>query len=191
VPTPVIANGFLVTFLWQSATGIRPRNTLACVAAGRNEEQIAAGFQASFGVNMWTWISSQFYFQQVEVRKLDGSSAGQVINVTEQDGIGGSEFAPQVAGVISLRTAQGGPRGRGRLYLGPVSEDRQTNGSMINTDVVTTAWQTFNTNLLALSPNPITLGVLSTVHGDFHALTTLFAEHIVATQRRRAERLRR
>src|SRR3954451_12387594 len=71
------------------------------------------------------------------------------------EGDGTGDMVPNCAQVVSFHTTQRGPRGRGRAYIGPVTEGNITNGSFTDTFTggVVSQWETFIGELAALSPS--------------------------------------
>jgi len=106
-------------------------------------------------------------------------------------GGGTGETIVQGCALVSLHTAQRGSRGRGRVYLGPITEGKQADGTLVAASQIQTldAWAAWQENMLSATPS-IELGVASYTHADFHPVTSIRVDSIIATQRRRLDQLR-
>lgn len=194
MPLPVIANTFRVTVDFQALSGIKP----ACV----HHVQTATADVEQIGVNWWEAATEGLYGPMlggheptsISIIPLNGTSATTVI--PKQVGsatlcLGTGQSMPQVAAVVSLRSTQRGPRGRGRQYVGPLVEQAQDQGVMENTTRVNleNAWKDFQTNLGEVDP-AMTLVVASYVHANAFDVMSISVDTITGTQRRRQDQLR-
>lgn len=103
------------------------------------------------------------------------------------DQTGGASGDPiwQAAGIVSIKTNTRGPRGRGRIYLGPCAEDANDSGNLDPTGmgVCQTAW---NDLRASMALDGWSLGVYSRTYSTFAAATSVTVRDYIATQRRRA-----
>src|SRR5258708_12104836 len=104
--------------------------------------------------------------------------------------MGGGQAVPSARPPVPGRTARGGPRGRGRIYPGPVGETVQNAGVLAPATVtaLTGAWFTFWTALESLA-TPQFMGIASYKHLDFNRLINISCDGVLATQRRRQQQL--
>jgi len=191
-PLPTINNVFRVVLLWNTNTGITPRNVFHVHANGADEGDVKDTIQSNAVDHMFSPMSGAYDCPQIGVTKLDGSSAQQIFNITSGTFLGGhsgSDAIPQACALLSLHTAQRGPRGRGRMYIGPIVEAAQANGVLNTTDGadMDVAWSDF---ISAMDTDNMPMVVASYVHADFHLLTSINIDSLVATQRRRLDQLR-
>jgi len=193
-PLPAIAGVFRVTIDWSVSNGVTPRNVFHVRSPTATVAQIATGLESAFvaGIGQFETVSSLFQFNSVSILPLDGTSATTIhtLATTHTGGAGSGEFIPAMAGVLSLRTAQRGSRGRGRMYLGPSPEAIQTNGQLDNTRVgdSVAGWVAFENHLVAESPS-IEMVVASYVHADAHSVTSISMRQIAGTIRHRQDQL--
>jgi hypothetical protein len=138
---------------------------------------------------MWDSIQTSFACTTLEVTKLDGTTAGQPEAVTSFAGQSTGDIVPAASGVLSLHTAQRGPRGRGRLYLGPPGEGIIATGQLASGTPanIAGAWATFNA---AMAADGFFHCVASYVHADSHDITSYRCDTLLGTQRRRQDQLR-
>ena len=186
---PIIANTYRAAQIWTGAPGVPHdvvnvfhfRTTTATV------DDIVNNFRLAFEDQMPTWLSVLNGSQQwtrCDILKLDGSSATQVFTVDPLAGSGSGATIPQGCMVYSHHTSQRGPRGRGRNYIGPVTETAQDNG--------TGFWDTGNARTeqaafqSAMADAGITWVVASYVHSDAHDITSFSCSPFMRTQRKRA-----
>lgn len=189
---PVINNVFRCTLLWNTNVGITPRNVFHVRASGATQEDVALAVEASAVDHLVAPMSAAWDCPEIAVLKLDGSSAGQIFSLssgTFLGGVTGSDVIPQATAVVSFHTAQRGPRGRGRMYVGPIAESMQAQGVLNTTahDDMGVAWVDFIENL---SNADTPLQVASYVHADAHEVTNVNVDVMIGTQRRRLDQLR-
>src|SRR6478752_10515752 len=131
-PLPTIGNCVRVALNWTAVGGVDPINVFHLITASTNESDIAAALDDAFQANTGCFqaLMANYTLDTYTITLLDGSSAGQVVNAlgTPITGGGGGNMVPQVAAVLSMHTPQRGPRGRGRLYIGPVGETEIDSG---------------------------------------------------------------
>jgi len=196
MPLPTIADVYRVAFVWTPVNGISPANIVHMRKASSSESDIASVTNDAMllGVgsgNMFGCVHSAWAVESLVVTKLDGSSPGfdEPLPDGPFSGTHGGDSLPSTCGVISFKTAQKGPRGRGRIYLGPSSEIVVGGGSLeagVQTELLD-GWTAF---LNHLSVGDVEFGVASYVHRDFHPLTSFRVDTLVGTQRRRQDSLR-
>jgi hypothetical protein len=193
-PLPTIGNCVRVAIEYNASAGVKPVNVLHLITNSEDEVAIGAALDDAFDDatdNPFTIVMANFSPETYLITLLDGSSAGQRINAnTTRAGAGGGNLIPSVAGVLSLHTPQRGPRGRGRLYLGPVGEASQDAGILSTGERSSTllGWQEVN-DLLAASPVAASLGVASYVHAEVNGVTSMSIRPQYGSQRRRQNQL--
>jgi hypothetical protein len=196
MPLPVIANVFRVTADFNRIGGVAPHNVFHVRCTAGDETDVADAIQDAFSDSdtdfMWKVLPSAYILGSVEVLPLDGSSATHVFSVSSMTGQGGSgDHSPATAAVLSLRTAQRGPRGRGRQFIGPCIESQMSDGVIASDQAafITSAWSAF-AGLLAEHSPVVELGVASYAHSDFNVVTSVQCSTIAGTMRRRQDQLR-
>lgn len=196
MPLPVIAHVYRVTFNWNRFGGVRPRNVIHVLdnTGGSNEGAVGAAIGSLLGSigHQFDVMPIPYQLGEIDVIKLDGTSAGVTVPFSATDGGGSSDFTPQAAAIVSLRTALRGQAHRGRMFLGPVSENEQAQGIVEPTTqaLMQTAWDTFAADLVSSSPS-LTWVIASYKHSTAQAVTSLRVESNIGTMRRRNQQLRR
>lgn len=193
-PLPTIGNCVRVAINWTGVGGVAPVNVFHLITDSTDEVEIATALDAAFHANTacWQCLMANYELDSYTITLLDGHSAGQVVTSlgTPIVGGGGGNMVPQVAGVLSLHTPQRGPRGRGRLYIGPVGESEIDSG-IISAGVRTAmvgAWSDWQDDLAA-SSIAASLGVASYVHSEVNGVTSVSMRAQAGTQRRRQDQL--
>lgn len=193
-PLPTIGNCVRVALNWTGVGGVAPVNVLHLITSSTDEGDIASALDDAFQANPGCFqaVMANYILDTYTITLLDGSSAGQVVNAlgTPITGGGGGNMVPQVAAVLSLHTPQRGPRGRGRLYLGPVGETEIDSG-LISSGVrsaMVAGWTDWMTDMAA-SPIAASLGVASYVHTEVNGVTSLSMRPAAGTQRRRQDQI--
>ena len=192
MPPPVITNVYRVTYLWNQNDGITPRNVIHVRGATTpTATQVGTAVLAANQLHQWKFVSNGWNFTQVEVLPLDGFTAGAFVTTSATGGEATGDAIPAQAAVVSMRTGHRGSSGRGRVYLGPTTEDSQANGLLNTTSVAqcTTAWNGFLAALASGTPS-LELVVASYKHQFANTVTSIFCEVVAATQRRRQSQLR-
>jgi hypothetical protein len=191
MPLPVIADVFRVALEWESVYPDSPVNVMHLSCPGGGVSDVVDALEASWQPSMWDEVSGAYVLNKVLITPLDGSSASALATVTTQTGGAGGQIVSEQAQVISLHTDQRGPRGRGRLYLGPITEDNTNHGVLVSAVVnaIAAAWVDF-ANALIAAPVATALGVASYVHSDWHQVGTITSSVNVGTQVRRLRRTR-
>jgi hypothetical protein len=190
-PLPVIADVFRVSFEWESVYPDSPINVVNISCPTGDEADVAAGVEAAFQPSQFDFISSAYSLSSLFVTKLDGVSAGQRFPLTPVTGGASGEIVSEQTAVVSLGTTQRGPRGRGRIYLGPTTEAMVAHGVMTSMVAASIAsiWQDWANAMIAGSPSQA-IGVASYLHADWNQATTITCKVNVGTQVRRLRRTR-
>lgn len=179
---------------WNTVQGISPVNVFHVITDSTNEAEIAQDLDVAFDSateNPFAVLSSLFTNATYTITLLDGVSAGQVFPDTGAfTGGSGGQIIPQVAGVLSLHTNQRGPRGRGRLFLGPVGEAIQDGGILENEyrDASVAGWEEFEAILPTLG-TASSLCVASYTHEEAMGITSISMRLQTGTVRRRLNQL--
>jgi len=197
-PLPTITDTFRVTFNWNTLHGVAPKNVLHFRSATGDEVDVGAAIQIGIAAtadpsHLFHCLSDDQECDQIDVLKLDGASATVPLTLTTAvtGGSGVGQVVPQGAGIVSLRTTVRGPRGRGRVYCGPISEAAQENGTLIaaSVNVMQTAWEDFIA-ALPTATEPVALVVASYEHATAANVQLPIVRSIIGTQRRRVDQLR-
>lgn len=192
MPLPVIPFAFRMTLNWGgSVLGVRPHNVLHFGGSGsNNEDDLAAAFDANADGGLFTPIDETYSIESIDIIALDGVAAQKTyVLTTPISGSGTGQGIPASAAVLSMHTAQRGPRGRGRLFLGPTSEGETSNGvwgTTVTRANLVTAWMAFNAAMVA---DGFVNVVASYVHEDDHVVTNYGMRPQVGTLRRRQDQL--
>jgi hypothetical protein len=185
-PLPTIADTYRVTLNWNPAHGITPRNVLHFRKASSDEADLRDSLNSSFGDLMWEAVQQDWAFTSVDILKLDGSSATQTLAVDAQGSLVSGDAIVEACCVISLRTAQRGSRGRGRVFLGPLPESKQSQGIWTAGTTIGAAWASFAD---AMFVDSWELVVASYVHADAHRVTSIHNDSVIGLQKRRRDQL--
>lgn len=193
-PLPVIANVVRCDLNWNSPVGPSPHSTFHIATNSDDLPQIGLDIGSAFDDadgNCWASLYSGIVATQILLTPLDGVTAGQNVllgTTLEGDATGGT--LTNTAAVLSFRTLQRGPRGRGRIFIGPTGES-EVDDSVIATGIRssnTTAWNSFNDEL-AGSSSAASLVVASYVHAQAGAVTSISMRASVGTMHRRQRRV--
>lgn len=193
-PLPTIGNAVRVTLNWSSNLGITPRNVMHLITASADEQEIGEAIEAAAvtNVDMFQAIDDAFTLISLSILLLDGTTPTYEYTLVSDDvkGGGSGEQIPAAAAVLSMRTSQRGPRGRGRLYLGPVSEAALTDGRISESYRVAmvNSWDDFQDDLVA-SPIVASIGVASYAHAEINGVNTFSMRQAAGTLRRRQNQL--
>jgi hypothetical protein len=147
-PLPVIDGIHRVAFQWRiGAGGQTAVNVMHFHGASVDPGGLRTAIDTNVTATMWTGIVSTAAVYQLTITPLDGASATQLFSVSGTKWAGtitGSDFVPQAAAIVSLRTALRGRRNRGRIYLPFYSEQNIQNGTVFGTlTAVQAAWDAF------------------------------------------------
>lgn len=193
---PIIENVYRITIEWQGNNGFPSVNTFH--ARGTEGDTDPGSFLDSVTStlsahhDMFNFLISGTLMARVSLTPLDGHTAPVEGVVTGGFGIGTSNAIPAVAQLVHIGTGQRGARGRGRMYIGPITEDATSGGFLDATraGTVQTAWNDFADDLRDEVDHSLVLGVASYVHADFNDYASITVPHLCATQRRRQDALR-
>jgi hypothetical protein len=196
MPLPVIADTYRVSIDWETHASVRPVNVFHVRASGATVSDVADSIDASFNPavngNPFEAMHSGQQAFSFTVLPLDGASPGFIHSWTNTPAGGGSgEIIPQGAVVVSFHTGQRGPRGRGRMFVGPCRESVVADGVVDNTVQSDTAisFNAWFADMLTQTP-VITPVIASYRHRDKHDIDSLRVDRIMGTQRRRSNQLR-
>lgn len=185
-PLPVIAGVSRVTLNYAAIGGVSPRNVLHFSQASGGVTELRDALDASWQDDQAVVMLSDFEPTSYDILPLDGTTPAASFpfpsGVTFCDGSG--DVVPEAAAVMSFRTSQRGPRGRGRCFVGPCSEGNINNGQVTGSALISMpdAWNAFQS---ALNDLDVSLVVASYVHEDANVVTSLTLDHALGTQRRR------
>lgn len=190
-PLPVIADIARVELEWSNGAGATAVNVFHVEAPGLTEAEIGAVLEAHWDDTMQSEVSGAFEFHEWKITLLDGASPQVAVPNGGHSGGAGGDAIPEQAQVVSLRTGTRGPRGRGRLYLGPVTESSTSFGSLSSSVVATiiAAWITF-ANAIEADANPVRLVVASYKYATAAPVTNITGGTGAGTQVRRLRRVR-
>lgn len=137
-------------------------------------------------------VCADFIATTLDILPLDGTSATHTYTLgTLIQGNTTGECSPASAAVVSFKSAQRGPQGRGRKYLGPIAEAKMVDGRLET--AARTQMQTAWNALLAAWDNPtgsLQLVVASYVHAAAYPVTSAVVQQLLGTQRRLQDQLR-
>lgn len=192
-PLPVIDDVYRVTWNFQQNAGITPRIVQHYLAPSSNKLEVGENIVASAAEGIFGCMHEGYEPLEIEVLPLDGTSTTQTVAVGTGLELcqGTGQVVPAAAYLMHLNTDQRGPQGRGRSFVGPVTEIASGDGR-VNLDVaafMTGAWTDMLTVLAGLDPL-ISLGVASYVHEEFYTLQDFNFSPVLATMRRRQNQLR-
>lgn len=189
---PVIPDVSRITVNWNRNSGVMPRNVLHLRDISGGVTALSTAWNAAktaAGAHWWDPLPTAFNFASLDVLPLDGTSPTTSIAVTVAGGQSDPDFSPATAVVLSLKSSIRGPRGRGRVYLGPCSESFISDGILGTTAAanIAAAWNNFANTLQA---HDWELGIASYVHSDFHPVVSIRCDTVLGTQKRRQDQLR-
>lgn len=192
-PLPVIPGVIRVDMNWNNVGGVAPHNTFHIVSdsedLGAIADDIGDAYTAT-SMSPWTPLYSGYTCTTVDLTPLDGSTARTTHSLGATiAGAGTGGILPAVAVVVSFKSNQRGPRGRGRMYLGPIGEGSTGDGHYGDETALTDAWQDFFV-ALAATPSNISLVVASYVHAEANGITSVAVKDLLGTMRRRQDQLR-
>jgi hypothetical protein len=187
---PEIANTYRCTLLWSNFLGVAPRNVFHVFSDTGNETDVFNTLEANLSDGMFDALVNSYTLDQIAIIALDSNSATHIHDSAA--GInGGAEGSPipASAAVVSFRTNTRGSRGRGRMYVGPIGEDKQDHGVLASASqgAMQSAWDDFRE---AMVGDGRPLVVASYAHADQHAVVTSTVDTLCGTMRRRQDQLR-
>lgn len=169
--------------------GVNPTATDPDLVAG----QVLAAAFASGGLN--SQLDSNVRITEC-IARLGTDGAEDLIGLATQTTVGGrsgGSVPPNVAILVHKRTARGGRRGRGRMYLPWYCSDNDTNEDGTLLGAAVTAMQNATIKFVSdldASGNPMVLlhSPGRTTAGPPDPITGIVVSNVVATQRRRLGR---
>lgn len=195
MPTPTISNVWRVVLLWNGVAGITPRNIFH-VRTLTSDVADLAGFindafqDAAAAADQFHGKHGSDKLTAFSLQPLDGATAATDWPVTPNiTPPGTGEVVPSTCSVVSFKTAQLGPRGRGRMYVGPLIEGDQADG-VTSTTLRTQQLAGWDTFIDSLDGNGVKLVVASYAHADAHDVVTVRIDRLIGNQRRRQDQLR-
>lgn len=194
MPLPVIANTYRIALIWNRHSGVAPVNVFHVrdTAPTHTDTQVGNAVWAALDNEMFTGINTAHEVHDMLVTNLTAANAAtSVPNLAGNHGQSTGDSIPNLCALMSLHTAQRGSRGRGRCYVGPITETAQADGIFDATKAATmlTGWNNFIAALVANTPH-LELVVASYRHADAHSITSIRVDSVCATQRRRQDQLR-
>jgi len=192
-PLPTIPNCIRVGLPWSTHLGVRPYNVFHIITASGDLSQIGLDLGTAFdagGSGMFASLCDAFSTNTVDLTDLGTDDAGVTVplGTTIAGGTGG-QMIPAACHTVSLYTLTRGPKGRGRLYIGPVSEGAVSDGIFGDSLTMQDAWGDFM-DALADTPSAASLAVASYKHVEVTGVTSLIVQNVASTQRRRQSQLR-
>lgn len=188
-PLPIIASVFRAAISWNVGISATAVNVMHFSSDTATEATLAGFIDSNVDTGMFDCLSDQCIATTVAITKLDGVSATQIFTLANWHGSQLGTPIPNTAAIISLRTGQRGRSHRGRVFLPGVAEDIFTTGIMSPIPVASaqSSWNTYLTNMAA---DDASLVVASYKLATASDVTSLLAEAVCGTQRRRQSRIR-
>ncbi len=193
MPLPIIANTYQAVLNWTNTQAPRDAANILHFfddVGGQTELDLKNDMVSNADQIMFQAVTSNARVNELRITKLDGIRAGQRYAIPvdpDFTGGGGTDAILQGAQVVSLRSNQRGPRGRNRVFLPWIAEDRQLNGVITPavTANVANAWAGF---LAAMTMSGWRMVAASALYQQQNAVTTIAVSSSLHTQRRRARR---
>lgn len=204
IPLPVITDTYRCALNWilvgtsQTAVNVIHVTT---DAGGKTPLQVMTCLNAHVTANMWGPVNNFAGVTSVSITPLDGTSPTTTFATglpATWTGTTTGDTTIAVAGLVKLQTAFRGRDNRGRIYL-PFMAEAAMNQGGITPSILTaadTAWTAFLAAIKGDATTPMMLEVASYdrrhAGAGAHAteVTSAFLEPMVATQRRRQQRIR-
>ena len=191
MPLPVIANTWACTYVWGNVNAPNPATFTIHyldISGTQTAANLAADIETSTTQDMWRQMTSAAIASKLNIIKLDGVSAGQSFATSggaKWTGSGGADTILQGAIVVSLKSAQRGPRGRNRIFLPWAAESEQTNGTLLapGQALMQAAWNVYQPAMVALGWRTV---AVSAKYADQHEVANIVVRNFLKTQRRRA-----
>lgn len=188
-PLPVIENCYRITTNFQSVAGCQPHNVWHVLAPSSDVTEVAEAIYNFEQEGLYGVMPAAFEPTSYDVLPLDGESPAIRYDRpvgSEELCLGSGDWIPEAAAVVRFRTHVRGPKGRGRLFVGPLQEAANVNGTVIGDaypDMIT-AWQNYY-NELQTQLVPMYLAVASYTHAEANPVASISGDTHVVTQRRR------
>ena len=190
MPLPVISNVMRVSLEWTNTAGGWPFvavNVMHFRGAPGDESDVATALASTLNTNQndaLFSLSEDYDLTNISVTPLDGTSSAQVFPQTGISGHATGQAIPQCAVVWTFYTGHRGPSGRGRIYLGPITETINDDGNLIvGTSDPGTAIQAIIDDMLGAGHE---LLVASYTHSVARDVSSFTIHPLIRTQRRRA-----
>jgi len=190
---PVIANVFRVTLEWNTVNGVTPRNVMHFKdgSGAASVTGVLNTVKSHFQADQFLAMKDSYQITSVTGIKLDGSSGSVTVDSTAAaNNTGGSTGAiiPAESAVIKLATGLRGRDNRGRVFVGPVTENSSEAGLLVESirTAMTGAWVDF---AIAMAGDNIALGVASYRHTHWNQVLDLVCRSRVGSTRRRLDQL--
>jgi hypothetical protein len=189
---PVITGAMRVTLNWTDDLGGTAANVIHVDDGGHNTTTVFNSLAAHVVQDLWSYTSNHLRVTSVAITPLDGHSATNTFGTGSVTGWTGSTTGdpiPQMASIVSIRTALRGRSHRGRIFLPGVSEAQQSNGTLNSSGIASwqAAWTTF---LAALTSDGNPMALASYKLASLFPITGVNCEGKAGTIRGRMTRLR-
>lgn len=197
-PLPTINDTYRITLLWGAVDGVTPRNVIHVRDATDTVDAVLADLDAGIAAmadpsHLFHCCDDSQACFEVLILPLNGVSGGQVRSLATPltGGSGTGPTIPQSAAIVSLYTLRRGPRGRGRVFAGPISEGSTDNGvvGLTSKGLMETAWDDFAAGINSQPGGP-NLVVASYAHSSAQDVNNIVVQNICGTQKRRIAQLR-
>jgi hypothetical protein len=160
-------------------------------APGKTATDVYNALNANVTTAMWDQTLTTIGIQEVDITKLDGSSATQSfatgLAAKWSGAQGAQDIIPQVCALVKFTTSLRGRSHRGRIFLPAPGESVCSNGllNLANQSAMQLDWDTWLTNMTTAGVTPV---VASYKLDTAQAIISLVVERDLATQRRRQPR---
>jgi hypothetical protein len=188
-PLPVISGVVRCALNWENGAGQHAVNVIHVTPTGGTALDAFNLLDANVTVDMWSYVTDDFYVTHVQCTPLDGTSATEDFPTGSPGkwrGSATSDFIPASCSLVKLQTGLRGREHRGRVYLPFLAELQQTAGTLAAGGMSgwQDAWDTFVSDLSGA------LVVASYKLASSDSVTSVVCENKAATQRRRQARVR-
>lgn len=188
-PLPDIDNVYRVCLKWNIDNAC---NVIHVHAPSSTPGGVNSAITASVTSAMWSPMLQSSKIFQLQITPLFAESPTVLFQTDLSSKWGGGALTgdtiPQVAAVVSKKTALRGRRHRGRTYIGPVSEGTVANGIFTGSQPadIATAWTAFQSALVSHSMEEV---VASYKEATALTVTSYSMRTACGTMRRRQDRL--
>lgn len=194
-PLPVIDNCIRVTWNFNTYLGVTPRIVHHFLTTSVDEVEFGTALWENVPGALFAPMHESFEPTSISVIALDGVQATAIVprpaGVTTDLCQASGQIIPAASALVSLRTQIRGPKGRGRSYIGPITEGTCSDGVLDNSWIIDLqdAWDALPAAIGGMEP-AAGLCIASYVHEEAHLVQSIVAERTLATQRRRQDQLR-
>lgn len=197
MPALVITNAVLIRFIWGTAAAASAVNVIGARKGGTTTinqglaDRLSASIKTHFTASGYgALVPATLGLRTVGVRDLSGPNLPEFVGtgaITLGTATGGKILPPQLAAVVTLRTAKAGKSFRGRMYLG-LWHDSALDASGSMTPAANSAVAGFAAGLpTILSGEGLTAAVVSRKLASLEDITSSQVRDTqFETQRRRA-----